>query len=871
MPQARAGWIQGGRPISVDNQLRTEEDARAELLRDLRYDVSLTLTDDVNAQRFTSRSVVDLVCTEDGAETFINLRAAALVSAIVNGRQLTDDEHRFDGNRVRVPGLRRGANRVEVTAECVYERSGAGLHRFRDPVDGCLYLYTQCEPFDAHRVLACFDQPNLKAPLRLHVEGPSGWTVCANAPVTASRTDGDRTTWDFATTPPLPPYLFAIVAGDYEVVEGPAHGAVPLALLCRRSLATHVRQGAEPFFDVTLRGLRHFESRYGHPYPFGAYNQVFVPEANMGAMENPGCVTFNEMFVFRGPVSALQLMRRANVILHEMVHVMGFGDVVTMRDWGDLWLNETFATVEATIASDALGIEGAWVDFAGSVKSRALQQDQLTTTHPIIVDPPDTESIRANFDGITYHKGASALRQLIAWVGDEAYAEGIRSYFREFAWANASRTDFLRHQSAASGRDLGEWARLWLETAGVNTLLPRPRDRNGVYGEVGVEQLPDVASKVLRPHHLSVGLYRREGEQLVRQHSTQVEVTGKTATVEMAGEAVADLLVVNDDDLTFAKLRFDERSLATLLSGGVSAIADPLARSLCWTALHDMTRDAELSTADFVAAVVAQAGRESDPTLLERVLSLAVAAAAHFSADAKRAASLTALAELAAGRLRETDPLVWARCLVASAHADKHLDLLQRLVDGDLVVPGLVVDDELRWAILARLCAAGRSGAEQVQAALELDPSDAGQRHALSCLAARPLVEAKAAAWASAFDDPQPSRARLVASLSGFTTGLFPVGGFWGGGRDQAALTEAYVDPYLESVAGVWDRLDYEVARVISESLFPHEPPTDTTVGAVERLLEQPNLPWNARRILMEGLDGLRRACRARAADAAAA
>ncbi len=812
--------------------------------------------------------MVDFECAEDGAETFINLHAPELGSVVVNGSELTEAQHRFDGRRIRIPGLRRGGNRVEVVAGCAYGRSGVGLHRFRDPVDDALYLYTNCEPFDAHRVLACFDQPSLKAPLSLRVEGPSAWTVCSNAPVTASRTEGGVTTWEFATTPPLPPYLFALAAGDYAVVEGPAHGSVPVALLSRRSLSGHLRDGAAEIFDVTRRGLAYFEARFGHDYPFGAYNQVFVPEANMGAMENPGCVTFNEMFVFRGPVSPLQTMRRANVILHEMVHVMGFGDVVTMRDWGDLWLNETFATVEATIAADALGIEGAWVDFAGSVKSRALQQDQLSTTHPILVDAADTDSIRSNFDGITYHKGASVLRQLIAWVGDESYAAGIRSYFKEFSWRNATRADFLDHQAAQSGRDLTGWARLWLETAGVNTLRAETLAEDGRCRAVRVHQLVDAAAAVLRPHRVSVGLYGRQDGALVRRSRIPVEVTGPVVAVEVEGVAPAELLLANDDDLTFAKLRFDDRSLATLLAGGVSALAEPLARSLCWTALHDMARDAELSASAFVAAIVDQVARENDPALLERVLSLAVVTAERHSADTNRRGALASLAHLAASRLRESaTPLIWARCLAATAGDDEHLTLLAHLMDGDADVPGLDVDDELRWALLARLCSTGRAGEAEVDAALRLDPGDAGQRRALSCLAAQPSADAKARAWAAAFEQAEPSRARLAASLGGFSTGLFAVGGFQADARGQVGITAPYARRYLDALPALWEEREYEVARLVTESLFLHEPADEAAIEAVERVIDLTALPWSARRILMEGRDGLRRASRARAMD----
>ncbi len=855
----------------TDNQLRVEEDERAGLLSDIRYDVSLFLTDDGAAPTFRSLTTIDFRCSSDGADTFINLHAPRLLSVVLNARELSAGEHAFNGLRLRLPGLRGGDNRVTIDAECAYDRSGVGLHRFRDPVDATVYTYTNFEPFDAHRALACFDQPNLKATLSMHVQAPSQWTVCANSSLSGSRTEGGRTTWDFAATPPLPPYLFAVAAGEYDVIEGAPYRDTPLRLLCRRSLTRYLREQAAEVFDITARGLAHFESRYGHDYPFPAYTQVFIPEANIGAMENPGCVTFNEMFIHRGPVSEAQRLRRATVILHEMVHVMGFGDVVTMRDWSDLWLNETFATVEATLAVDALGIPGAWVDFAGMVKSRALHQDQLSTTHPILSDAPDTDSIRANFDGITYHKGASALRQLIAWVGDEPYAAGIRSYFKQFFWGNATRADFLAHQARASGRDLSGWASLWLQTAGVNTLLAAPVAQRGRYTAVSLRQLPDAAAGVLRPHHVNVGLYDRDAAGIHRRLSVPMEITaGEGVSGELVGEAVAAVVIANDDDLTYAKVRFDSASLAVLLDGGVVALADARARSLCWTALHDMTRDAELRAAAFIAAVAAQSPHESDDLVLERLLANAVAVAERYSADRHRAGALATLATASLARLPTTrSPLVWARCLATTACDPAALDTVQRLLDGDLEIAGLDVDVELRWLLLARLATQGRAGAAAISAALELDPTDAGERCAVACLAARPSREAKAEAWAAAFENSSLSRARLQAALRGFNAGLFSAGGFHAGGRDQVGLTGPYVAAYLEAVPRVWREREYEVARVITKGLFPEEPADDATIGSLERLIDSRDLQLNCRRILMEGRDELVRARTARAADAA--
>jgi aminopeptidase N len=854
----------------ADNQLRSEEDERAALVGDISYEVRLSLDEGDHGGVFSSLTRLEFDCGREGADTFLNLRAPRVRRVTINDREVDAGVHGFDGARLRLAGLRRGRNHVEVVAECSYSSAGVGLHRFIDPVDGATYVYTHFEPFDAHRVLACFDQPNLKARLTMHVEAPASWTVCGNASAAAVERTNGRAAWSFARTPPLPPYLFAVAAGAYEVIEGPSYREVPLRLMCRRSLVGYLAEQADEILDITRRGLAYFEERYGHRYPFDTYTQVFTPESNMGAMENPGCVTFNEMFIHRGPVSQVQRTRRANVILHEMVHVMGFGDVVTMRDWGDLWLNETFATVEATIAADALAMPGAWIDFAGMVKTRALFQDQLSSTHPILVDAPDTDSIRANFDGITYHKGASVLRQLIAWVGDEQYAAGVRSYFKQFFWSNATRSDFLAHQAQHSRRDVEQWARLWLESAGVNRLVPEVETVDGRYTAVHVRQQADATSRLLRPHHVSVGLYDRDGDRLRRRRSLPLDVTGPlTALTALVGERAADLLVVNDDDLTYAKLRFDSASLAVLLDGGLVRLDDAHTRSLCWTALLDMTRDAELPVSRLAATVAAQCPLEPDQLVLERVLAAAASMADHYTADEHRAGTLSLLADTALDQLARTSPapLIWARCLATTARQARHLDVIAAVLGGERAVPGLTVDVELRWLLLARLVTHGRAGPAQVDAALELDPTDQGRRRATACLAAQPTASAKAKTWAAAMQDSSLPRATLLAALAGFTTGHFAGGGFHAGGRDQAALTDPYVAPYLEALPRVWKERDYEIARVITDGLFPREPADQHTVAAVEDAIAQPAVPLNCRRSLMEGRDGLVRAAAARAAD----
>ncbi|HEX6491933.1 MAG TPA: aminopeptidase N, partial [Candidatus Dormibacteraeota bacterium] len=587
---------------------RDEARARAQLLSGVSYDVALRLED---GDTFTSDTTAEFDCSRPGASTFIDLEAQEVVSAELNGRPVPVEA--FNGSRLQVDGLAEH-NRLRVVARCVYGRTGSGLHRFVDPVDGETYLHTQFEPFDAHRVVTCFDQPDLRAALTLRVWAPEGWAVIANSAPQGPAADG----WHaFAPTPPISTYLYAMCAGPYQPVRAD-HRGIPLGIWCRRSLLEHL--DADEIFDVTRHGLDFFEALFDHPYAFGKYDQVFVPECSVGAMENPGCITFTERYIFRARVTEAAREARASTILHEMAH-MWFGDLVTMRWWDDLWLNESFATYMATLSlARATRFTNAWVTFANEEKTWALAQDQLPSTHPIVADMTDTDAVRTHFDGITYAKGASVLRQLVAWVGEEAFTAGLRTYFRRHRFANAELGDFLSVLEEASGRELDSWAREWLQTAGVNTLRPAPGAAGGV---AIVQEAPPHLPTPLRRHRLAVGRYAVGDGGLHRVERTELDVAGALTPVEGVSPAASgELLLVNDDDLTFGKIRLDPPSQDTALRH-LSQLDAPLARTLCWAAAWDMTRDAELATSRWVALVTQHVAAEGDIGTLQRLVGQA--------------------------------------------------------------------------------------------------------------------------------------------------------------------------------------------------------------------------------------------------------
>src|SRR5919108_5279280 len=733
---------------------------RAGLISEPQYDVHLDLTGD---ERFRVETTIRFRCAEPGAGTFLDCAGVDVVSAVLNGRSIEG----HDGLRLPLRDLG-DRNELRVTTEGPYSNTGKGLNRFVDPVDGTVYVHTDSEPFDAHRWYPGFDQPDIKGTFRFTATVPAGWEVVSNG-----RAEGEpvrqngRARWTFGVTPPLPTYITAVVAGPFHAVRE-RHRTIELGLYCRQSLAEHLEP--DEWLEITRQGLDWFEEAFGHPYPFDKYDQVVVPEFAAGAMENPGCVTFHEHYIFRSRVTRTQREMRAGTILHEMAH-MWFGDLVTMRWWDDLWLNESFASYMGVLAqSEAMRFREGWTVFANSEKSWAVQQDQLPTTHPIVADIPDLLSVHLNFDGITYAKGASVLKQLVAWVGRERTLEAMKEYFARHGFGNTELVDFLRALEDASGRDLDAWSKEWLETAGVNTLRPDAAVDGDRYAAFAIRQERPQARPTLRSHRVAVGVYDDHDGRLVRRTRTELDVTGERTEVgDLAGEPVAALALVNDDDLTFAKVRFDQRSLGTVLDR-LGDIDSTLARSVCWTACWDMTRDAELPARRYVDLVLRHGGREFEVGTLERALGQAAVAIALYGDPRNREPARDALARTALAELERAEPagdhqLAWARAFIDAAGSADHLATVRGLLDGSVSFEGLAVDTDLRWQAVTSLARSGVEDAEALIAAeLERDPTDRGQRHAIGARATRPIEEAKTAAWRTALQDLTPPEAMLEAA-----------------------------------------------------------------------------------------------------------
>ncbi|THC50310.1 aminopeptidase N [Streptomyces cellulosae] len=854
-----------------ENLTRDEARERAALLSVDGYEVSLDLRSAVGGpegegpRTFRSVTTVRFRCAEPGASSFADLIAPSVTAVSLNGRDL-DPGQVFDGSRILLDDLA-AENELVVDAQCAYSRTGEGMHRFVDPEDGEVYLYTQYEPADARRVFANFEQPDLKAPYRFEVRAPEGWTVWSNG--AGELTDG---VWRFAETKPISTYITCVVAGPYHYVtdryervfEDGTRLEIPLGAMCRKGLAPHF--DADDVFLVTKQGLDFFHDHFDYPYPFGKYDQAFVPEYNLGAMENPGMVTFREEFIFRGKVTRASYEGRANVILHEMAH-MWFGDLVTMEWWDDLWLKESFADFMGAFSLvGATRFTDGWITFANRRKAWAYRADQLPSTHPITADIRDLQDAKLNFDGITYAKGASVLKQLVAYVGQDAFLEGARRYFKRHAYGNTRLGDLLSVLEETSGRDMATWSRAWLETAGVNSLTPQVLLRaDGTVDELAVVQEAAESHPQLRPHRVAVGLYRRTGEgTLERYAQAGTDVEGpRTVVTELAGAQAPELVLVNDDDLTYCKTRFDATSLATLREA-LGDLTDPLARALCWSALWNMTRDALLPARDFIALVLRFAGRETDIGVLQMLHAWAESAAVHYTAPERREEAGRRLAEGAAEQLRAAgegseQQLAWARFFARVACTDADFELLGSLLDGTVTLPGLEVDQELRWAFLEPLAAHGLADEKRLDEELARDDTASGRRHHVRCLAARPSEAVKAQCWAQVVESDALSNALVEATIAGFVQ------------PSQRELLAPYAEKYFAVIERVWTERSIQIAMDVVRGLFPSYEDSRETLDATDAwLASHKDAAPALRRLVLEARDDLARALRGQECDAAA-
>jgi len=836
---------------------RAETAGRARLLYVRSYVVELDLTR--GPEVFGSTSHINFDCTESGAATYVDLVAETVHEITLNGTPIDPATAYADG-RIALTGLA-GDNELRVVADCAYGTGGFGLQRSVDSADGRIYTFTEFESAHARRAFANFEQPDLRASFTFRVIAPAHWTVFSNQPAPEPHDAGNgNASWQFPPTPRISTYLTAIAAGEYYVLRDshttPSGQVIPLGLGCRQSMIPYLDAG--DVLLITRQGLDYFTGLFAGEYPFDKYDQVFVPD-NPGAMENVGCVILTESLLFRSKVTDAMYELRAMVILHEMAH-QWFGDLVTMKWWEDLWLNEAFAELAGYLATaEATRFTESWTTFSGGRKIWGYGEDQLPSTHPIAADVPTLSQAEANFDGISYAKGAAVLKQLLAYLGRDTFLAGIRAYFAEHAWGNATLADLLTALEASSGRRLSDWSKAWLETAGPNTLRSEfSVGADDTFTSFAVLQEATADHPTLRPHHIAIGLYDLVDGALVRTYQTQLDLTSaRTDVPALTGHARPDLVLLNDDDLDYAIIRFDDRSLTTLTQH-IGSFSDGLARTVCWGAVIDMVRQAELSVPAFVRIVAAGMASEPQVTVLQLLHSETARLLTTTADPAFVPAGKELLAAEGARQLRAAEPgsdhqLAWAQLLGWAAVSAEQLDLVAGLLDGSVEIPGLVVDTELRWSLLQRLAATGRAGDAEIDAELARDDTDAGRRKAAVGRALIPDAEHKAAAWHQVAESTDLGLEESVMVARAFNA------------AEHAELLAPYAEKYFEQLPDIWAARADLLRVMLGRELFPYTSASRRLLDRVDAFLAGSGQDPSLSRVVVEGRDIVEKALRSRA------
>ncbi|STD05058.1 Aminopeptidase N [Dermatophilus congolensis] len=835
-------------------------------------DINLAAAADTTLVTFpvTSRIEFDSTITE----TFADFIGEDITHLTINGQPRTIE---FDGAGIHLRDLNHGRNIVEISGHGIYSRSGEGLHRYVDPSDANTYLYTQFEPADSRRLYPQFDQPDLKASFTFTVTAPATWKILSGSPeanrttIPAHNNLPELARVTFAPTPRLSTYITCICAGPYvgyhdtwTGLVGPHHDrelTIPLGMFCRASLVDAF--DPDVLFTITKSGLDFFHNHFDTPYPWGKYDSIFVPEYNLGAMENPGLVTFTDAgYVFQSGATTNQYEARANTVLHEMAH-MWFGDLVTPTWWDDLWLKESFAEYMGALAcAEATEHHNAWTAFAARRKAWAYQADQLPTTHPIAADIPDVAAAKQNFDGITYAKGAGVLKQLVAYVGQEHFFAGACSYFASHAFSTATFSDLLEHLEHACGKDLRTWAKLWLETDGLNALIPHVIRKNDTICELIIEQ----SGQPQRPHQLIVGLYNFDPQGTLRRtHTIDVEVTGQHTRVPEAVGLNPDLVLLNDDDLTYAKVRLDPDSARTV-AAHYSDVDTSLARAGLSAAIWNAARDGELPARDFIDIVCRHAPRETDTVLLVDLLDHLQPAIDQYLPATERPTANARVLDLAWNAIHEVTPgsdaqLSWARTFArtAASHDGRAKDI-HDLLNHTHTIEGLELTPELRWQLLEALAATGHADSALIDTELAHDTTSAAPVRHLRALASFPDANTKARTWERLMSADPGSNDEVSALTGGFAR------------PGHAHLLPEYTQRYYDNLPTIWNTHTQEIAQRIIRGTFPtwdpYQPgtPIEEHEGvhqAATWLQTHPEAPAALRRPVIESLDHLRRSLRA--------
>ena len=854
--------------MSGQNLTRTEAIERASIVSDVHYRVELDLT--AGERSFTSTTEIDFAATP-GAATFVDLIAETVHEVSLNGSPLPTSIYR--DSRLELEDLA-PQNTLRVVATCLYSHTGEGLHRFTDPSDNRSYCYSQFEVPDSRRVYAVFEQPDIKADFTFTVRTPADWKVFSNSPSPVPEIAGDSAIHRFSPAEHISSYITAIIAGPYAGKTGELTSIdgrrIPLGVYCRASMIEHL--DAEEIMKITKAGFAFYENAFSRPYPFRKYDQIFVPEYNAGAMENAGCITFRDEYVFRSRPVQTRVERRVETILHELAH-MWFGDLVTMKWWNDLWLNESFAEYISTVATaEATDWKDIWTTFSASEKTWAYRQDQLPSTHPVVAPINDLADVQVNFDGITYAKGACVLSQLVAYVGWDNVRAGIREYFAKHEWGNATLQDLLAELEKTSGKDLVNWSKVWLEEAGLTWLKPEiTRGADGKITKLRITQSVFTPGASLRPQRLAVGVYN-----LDTNGDKPVFVADKRQEFDLAADGVdlddfigsrADVLLVNDGDLGYGKVRLDSQSLR-LACEHIDAFTTSLPRSQVLTILWDMVRDAEIAASSYIEVALRALAVETNSTVISVTLrNLNTCLEDYLHPEHRQASAATAAAklwELAQAAAPDSDAqLQLVRAAARRAHAAAEIDAIAALREGSSTLPGLQMDAEMRWNLLISLAAAGKATRDEIDAELKRDDTVNGRERYLEAMAALPQLSTKRELFDRVYNDSSLTNDQMNSIIAGFNR------------ADDPNLLAPFAADYFEAIADTYAKCTHETGESIIEGLYPYgligygEIGVDVLAMTAQWLLDNAEAPAALQRMVKEAQATAQRIAAAQAKDAA--
>jgi aminopeptidase N len=811
----------------------TQQEAvdRAALIEVTRYDIDVDLRGLLDGERWASTSTVAFTCGEPGASTFVDC-TATILEATLNGVAL-DPATVIDG-RLHLHDLR-ADNVLRVSCEQTDTASAAGILRTVDPLDGLVYVWTSFEADDARRAWACFDQPDLKAPHGFTVIAPSSWTVTSNnAPDLVEDQPDDARRWTFPDTPPLSTYVVVVNAGPFVEVRE-ERGGHSLGLFARQSLRANLERDAPELLDLTEAGLAFFGEQFARKFPQHRYDQVFVPNMG-GAMENWGCVTWSDGFLHRGEPTRSQRSLVASILLHEMAH-MWFGDLVTMRWWDDLWLNEAFASWAALWAQVRVTeyVDADAAEVLGSTRV-AYATDMGPATHAIRVVVPDVAQAMANFDAITYEKGCAVLGQLVAHVGEDAFVAGLRAYFRDHAWGNTRLADLMDAVGTAAGTDLGGWTAAWFDRSGTDTLtlVPAPGGGPAVLLASAPEGEP-------RPHTLEIGSYTDPGDggPLRRIGGTRVATTG--AITRVPDLPRADLHLVDDRAMTYAAVRTE--GAAPMLLAVAGRLPDATARAVALNAAWDQLVKGEVEPPAVLDCFLDALSRERTPDLVDTMLRLTRSIASWWTPAQQVASQQARVAAVAATLVEIPDVRRPAlRALAATAATPELLDLVATAAADDI---------DLQWRLLGQRAALGDHDEAAVAALVEADPDPDAAVRAGVVRAARPTEQAKAEAWQLVAVERSVPSGPLLREMAD---------AFWR--PEQAELARPWCDAYLDLVTGLPPGAMLSVLGLIG-SMFP-DIGDSAFLDRARTAAADPRTTPTVRSELLTGTDRLERRLRGR-------